>query len=166
MFTWTGRGFDKPPLRKHKRCGQAGGQIRQIMTDEQINELADNLDSGLRCFVHREEKKIVTVPDIDEHEDNFEDWNKVLNEVNDFEKYVEIEKMDTNESFRLMTNFIETVGDLKQRSRFEEALSKPRPFRNFKFEVDQALSFRQKWFDFKRRQMIEWVKGQVIVNNL
>jgi len=103
--------FKNPARHMYTRCGQAGGQIRQLMTDEQINELADNLDSGLRCFVHMKERKIVTVPDIDEHEHNFEDWNKVLNEVNDFEKYVEIEKMDTNESFRLMTNFIETVVD-------------------------------------------------------
>jgi hypothetical protein len=106
------------------------------------------------------------MPDIDEHEDSFKDWNKVFNEVNDSEKYFEIKKMDTNESFRLMTNFIETVGDSRQKNRFEEALSKPRPFRNFKFEVDQSGPFRQQWFDFKRRQMIEWVKGQVIVNNL
>jgi membrane-associated HD superfamily phosphohydrolase len=158
--------FETPSRHKHKRCGQAGGQIRQLMTDEQIIELADNLDSGLRCFVHRQEKKIVTMPDIDEHEDSFKDWNKVFNEVNDSEKYFEIKKMDTNESFRLMTNFIETVGDSRQKNRFEEALSKPRPFRNFKFEVDQSGPFRQQWFDFKRRQMIEWVKGQVIVNNL
>lgn len=136
------------------------------MTDEQINELADNLDSGLRCFVHRQENKIVTIPDIDEHDDNFKYWNKVLKEVNDFEKYIEIEKMDTNESFRIMTNFIETVGDSRQKNRFEDALSKPKPFRNFKFEVDQSGPFRQKWFDFKRRHMIEWVKGQLIANNL
>lgn len=136
------------------------------MTDEQLNELADNLDLGLRCFVHKEEKKMVTVPDLDEFDDNFNYWKKVLKEVSDFEKYVEIEKMDTNESFRLMTNFIETVGDLKQRNIFVEALRKPKPFRNFKFEVDQSGPLRQKWFDFKRQQMIEWVRRQVIVNNL
>ena len=65
-----------------------------------------------------------------------------------------------------MTNFIETVEDSRQKNRFEEALNKPKPFRNFKFEIDQSGPFRQQRFDFKRRQMIEWVKGQVIVNNL
>jgi hypothetical protein len=109
--------------------------------------------------------KCFKVPPLRKHK-RCKDWNKVFNEVNDSEKYFEIKKMDTNESFRLMTNFIETVGDSRQKNRFEEALSKPRPFRNFKFEVDQSGPFRQQWFDFKRRQMIEWVKGQVIVNNL
>lgn len=136
------------------------------MTAEQIIELADNLDSGLRCFVHRQEKKIVTVLDIDEHADNFKYWNKVLRQVSDPDQYVEIEKMDANESFRLMTNFIETVEDLPQKNRFEEALIKPKPFRNFKFEIDQSGPLRQKWFDFKKQHLIEWVKRQIISNEL
>jgi len=154
--------FCSAPLPIHKRCGQAGGQIRQLMTDEQIIELADNLDCGLRCFIHKDSKTIVTVPDtVNNPDSDSEYWDESNDEIeNNFDSYIEIEKMDTNESFRLMTNFIETVGDSRQKNRFEEALNKPKPFRNFKFEIDQSGPFRQQWFDFKRRQMIEWERDR------
>jgi hypothetical protein len=70
------------------------------MTDEQINELADNLDCGQRCYVHRETKTIVTIPDsaFDLGNDSVEFWEDSIKEIeNNFDSYVEIEKMDSNE---------------------------------------------------------------------
>ena len=138
------------------------------MTDEQIIELADNLDCGLRCFVHRKKGTIVTTPDTtNEPESDSEYWDNSIEEIEkNLDNYVEIEKMDSNESFRLMTNFIETVDDTGLRDKIEQSLSRPKPFRNFKFEIDNSGQYRQKWFDFKKRQMIERVKGQLITNKL
>ena len=152
----------------HSRCGQAGGQIREHMTDEQINELADNLDCGLRCFVHKEEKTIVTIPDTINNPDSDTGlWDEVNDEIEkNFDSYVEIEKMDSHESFRLMENFIHTVDSLQLRDKLEEALRRPRPFANFKFDIDNSGPYRQKWFEFKNEQMIEWVKGQLTINEL
>jgi hypothetical protein len=79
---------------------------------------------------------------------------------------VEIEKMDSHESFRLMEKFIDTVDNVPVHDRLEEALRRPKPFANFKFDIDNSGLYRQKWFDFKKLQMIEWVRGQVIVNDL
>ena len=81
------------------------------MTDEQIADIADNLDCGLRCFVHRETKAIVTTPDaINGLESDSELWDDAIEEIeNHFDSYVEIEKMNPNASFRLMQNFVETV---------------------------------------------------------
>ena len=138
------------------------------MTDEQINELADNLDSGLRCFVHKKKNKIVTTPDaINNADSDSEWWDEANDEIEDnFDSYVEIEKMDSHESFRLMEKFINTVDNVPLRDRLEEALRRPKPFAKFKFDIDNSGPYRQKWFDFKRLQMIEWVRGQVIVNDL
>jgi len=153
-----------PPLPMHKRCGQAGGHIQNLMTDEQINELADNLDCGLRCFVHREKKTIVATPD---HDSDSELWDEVNDEIeNNFDRYVEIEKMDSHESFRLMEHFIDTVDNSQLRDKLEEALRRPKPFANFKFDIDNSGPYRQKWFDFKKQRTIEWVRGQVIGNDL
>ena len=71
------------------------------MTDEQIIELADNLDCGLRCFVHKDSKTIVTVPDtVNNPDSDSEYWDESNDEIeNNFDSYIEIEKMDTNESF-------------------------------------------------------------------
>ena len=137
------------------------------MTDEQINELADNLDCGLKCFVHREKKTIVTTPDTNDPESDSELSDNTNKEIeNNFDSYVEIEKMDSNESFRLMQNFIGAVDNERLRDKLDQALNRPKPFRNFKFEVDNSGPYRQKWFDFKKQQLIEWVKGQLTVNDL
>ena len=139
------------------------------MTDEQINELADNLDSGLRCYVHRETKIIVTIPDsaFEIGNDSVEFWKDSIKEIKkDFKNYVEIEKMDSRESFRLMEDFIGTVENERLRDKLEQALSRPKPFWNFKFEVDNSGPYRQKWFDFKKQQLMEWVKGQLTMNHL
>jgi hypothetical protein len=134
------------------------------MTDEQVNELADNLDCGLRCFVHKEKKTIVTT---NSHDSDSELWEAVNDEIdNNFDSYIEIEKMGSNESFRLMEHFISTVDNLQLRDKLQEALSRPKPFANFKFDIDTSGPYRQKWFDFKRQQMIKWVKGQLSINDL
>jgi len=150
------------------RCGQAGWKHSQSMTDEQINELADNLDCGLRCFVHKEKKAIVTVPDtLNNPDSDSKIWDESNDEIeNNSDSYVEIEKMDAHESFRLIENFIDTVEDSRQKDKLQGALRRPKPFRHFKNAIDDSGPFRQKWFDFKKCQMIEWVKGQVIVNKL
>jgi hypothetical protein len=138
------------------------------MTDEQINELADALDSGLRCFVHKEKKTIVTTPDTINNPDSDSEWWDEANEEieNNFDSYVEIEKMDSHESLRLLEKFINTIDNLPLRDRLEEALRRPKPFANFKLAIDNSGLYRQKWFDFKNLQLIEWVKGQLIVNDL
>lgn len=122
------------------------------MTYEQITELADNLDCGLRCFVHKEKKDIVVLPDtINNPDPDSGPWDEESEEIkNNLDRYVEIEKMDTQESFRLMEKFIDTVDDIRQKEKFEDALRRPRPFGNFKFEVNRAGPYRQKWFDFKK----------------
>lgn len=144
--------------------GKLARNFSQPMTNEQINELADNLDCGLRCFVHKEKKTILTIPDtINNPDSDSELWDKAKNEIKkDFDRYVEIEKMDTKESFRVMESFVDTVDDLQQKERFEEALRRPKPFANFKDEINNSGPYRQKWFDFKRQQMIEWVMEQTI----
>ncbi len=148
--------------------GKLAGQIFQPMTDEQINELVDNLDCGLRCFVHKEKKTIVTIPHTINDPDNESGaWDEANDEIeNNFADYVEIEKMESHESFRLMEHFIDTVDNLQLRDKLEEALRRPRPFANFKFDIDNSGPYRQKWFDFKKQQMIELVKGQLTINEL
>lgn len=138
------------------------------MTDEQINELADNLDCGLRCFVHKGNKTVLTTPDKSNYPDiDSELWDEINGEIeNNFDSYVEIEKMDSHESFRLMERFIMTVDNLQLRDRLELAVRRPKPFANFKFDIDNSGPYRQKWFDFKKRQTIEWVKRQLSINKL
>jgi hypothetical protein len=149
--------------------GKLAGQNCRPMTVEQIHELADNLDCGLRCFIHRETRTLITIPDsaFELGNDSTEFWNESIKEVeNNFDNYVVIEKMNSNESFRLMQNFTETIEDELFRDKLDNALSRPKPFKNFKLEIDNSEPYRQRWFDFKKRQTIKWIKEQLTVNDL
>src|SRR5882672_10931786 len=95
----------------------------QSMTDEQIADLVGDLDCGLRCFVHKETKAIVTTPNTNDPDSDSEVWNDAKEEIeNNFDNYVEIKKMGSNESFRLMQNFVETVENERLRDRLDQAL--------------------------------------------
>jgi hypothetical protein len=133
------------------------------MTDEQINELAGNLDIGLKCYVHKKTKAILTIPDeLDEFNNDTDLWDDVIKELKkNSRSYVEIEKMGGRESFQVMEEFVQTVDDIQQREIFERALSRPKPFSNFKFDIDNSGPYRQQWFDFKNLKMVEWVKAQL-----
>lgn len=41
------------------------------------------------------------------------------------------------------------------------ALNRSKPFRNFKWQIDNSGDYRQVWFDFKRRRYKEFVKKQI-----
>ncbi|HEU5290904.1 MAG TPA: UPF0158 family protein [Cyclobacteriaceae bacterium] len=137
------------------------------MTDEQITEIADAFDCGLRCYVHKENGTIVTIPDMLDEADDSEPWDNSIKEIEEHsDKYVQIERMDSNGSFRLMTDFVSTIEDYRLRHKFDQILTEHKPFRNFKIAVDNSGPYRQKWFDFKRGQLIEWVKWQLIEKGL
>ncbi len=96
-----------------------------------------------------------------------ESWGEDMDEIdNNFSDYIEIEKMDSHESFKLMEDFIETLTDSRLQDKLVRALSRPKPFRNFKFEIDNSGLFRQMWFDFKNEQLIKLVEGQLSVHKL
>jgi hypothetical protein len=46
------------------------------------------------------------------------------------------------------------------------ALNKSKPFRNFKWVIDNSGAYRNQWFEFKKNRYIEYVKEQIEVYNL
>jgi hypothetical protein len=139
------------------------------MTDEQIITLADNLECGLRCFVHKESRKIVTIPEavFETGNDSEEFWEKSFKEIEkDINSYFVIERMQTHESFKLMEKFADLVENKILQQKLVLALNKPKPFSNFKYEVENSGSYKQRWYDFKKQQLIEWVKRQLTEKDL
>ena len=76
----------------------------------------------------------------------------------DWENYICIEPLDSNESFMIMEDFTETMNDLHMRQRLTNALSHRKPFANFKQLIDNS-DFRQNWFDFKQHYLENHVKS-------
>ena len=133
------------------------------MTNEQLQEIADNLDFGLRCFIHKEHGDIRCFPDEDQFGSFDEEaWQQDIQAVKKGRKqYLEIEKMMPQEEFGVMEAFAHQVEEDLLRDKLLGILSRPKPFRNFKAELEQAGPYRDKWFAFRSASMLDWVKSQI-----
>ena len=133
------------------------------LTNDQIKEIAEQLDCGMRCYINKETGEIKTVLNFKSWQtDDREPWEDVLNELDEnLDKYVEIERMESYESFEIMADFAENVDSRELRDCLINALNKKHPFQNFKWIVDNSGLYRQKWFDFKNQRLIEWVEEKL-----
>ena len=78
-----------------------------------------------------------------------------------WDKYVEIDRMESHESFEIMEDFAESIDDARLQEKLFHALNKSKPFRNFKWVIDNSGEYRQRWFDFKKARYIQIVKDKI-----
>ena len=134
------------------------------LTNQQIEEIASDLDMGFKVCIHKTTGEILNFPDelrmnVDPDEDAFvEDREKYETNSDD---YVEIEAMNSTESFEVMEGFTEQVNDKNLQARLYAALGKDRPFRRFKDLIDYEDEYRTNWFEYKNKKDIEWVTRQI-----
>lgn len=133
------------------------------LTDEQIKDIAENLDCGMRCSFNLKTGELRTILNFDSWPGADEEpWEEEQKEIEEnWSDYYEFEGMSSRDSFNLMADFTETVDNQKLQDRLVNALRKSKPFGNFKWQIDNSGDFRQKWFDFKDMRYIEWVKEQI-----
>lgn len=133
------------------------------LTEEQIKEIAGQMDSVTNCYVHKLTSKIISVIDIDNFDADKEPWEKELKEIEDnCDDYLKIENMTSNKKFELMEEFAENLDNPLLQKKLINALEKSKPFRNFKWLIDNSGLYRQKWFDFENQKIFEWVRQQLI----
>ena len=143
------------------------------ISNEILNEIAENLEMGFSCFLNKETAQLITIPkEIDfldnefDHEfgDEFKEWQDDIEIVkNSPDNFFHIESMDSGESFRIMKDFIETVADKELKERLLLAIHVRKPFAHFKSEIDNSGSERERWFEFKKQRFFDWVKHQLEV---
>ena len=128
-----------------------------------IKEIAEQLDCGFRAFIHKSTNQILCVPDQNNLTDiNLEPWKDELEQLEkNFTDYYEIDKWTSNEAFEIMSEFTEQVTDNKLQNSLFNALRKEKPFREFKFIIDNSGNLRQQWFEFKNKWQLNFVAGQV-----
>jgi hypothetical protein len=133
------------------------------LTKDQIKEIAEELDSGMRCYINKVTGEIKTVLNFESWQtDDREPWEDVLNELEEnWNKYAEIERMESHVSFEIMADFAENVDSRELKDSLINALNRKHPFQNFKWVVDNSGPYRQKWFDFKNQRLIEWVENKL-----
>jgi len=139
------------------------------LTSEQIKEIAETIDCGFVCHWNIKSNRLIFIPSNDEFEyDDSGAWDEDIKELElNSNEYREIEQPDSRESFRFMEDFTNELPDnTRIKVTLIEALNKRKPFREFKYAIDNSGEYRQLWFDFKNQKMIEYVKDNVdyIVN--
>lgn len=139
-----------------------------MLTPDQIRQIAEDLDCGFNCFVHKGDHHIISIPDEFRMPDiEMQYWQEEIDKLDaDPENYLKIEGMDSRQSFRVMEAFIDTVENKDLQNKLLESLQRPKPFQNFKFDIDRSGPYRQKWFDFKAQKLIEWVKDHLEAEDL
>jgi polyphosphate kinase 2 (PPK2 family) len=113
------------------------------------------------CFYHRRTGTIEHYPDPNDPYFEPESWQETIDRIdNDFNDYLQFEKMDSNQGFQVMENFASSIDDINIQNRLFELLSKSKPFAHFKMAVETS-KYRQNWFDYKQNANIEWVRQQI-----
>jgi Uncharacterised protein family (UPF0158) len=136
---------------------------------EKINEIAQELDCGMKCFYHIATGDIESYPDELKGHAGFEEefWNDIIKKVKkNYKQYISFEEMKSHESFRLMEIFIGNIEDSKTKTYFEEAILRKNPFQQFKACLQEYDGLQQLWYQFKNEQLIKWVEEQLAVYNL
>lgn len=138
------------------------------LTDKQIEEIADDLDSGMKCFYNLRTGEIKTIINSDSWIcADEEPWEEDIKEIEEnLNNYVEFNGFSTQESFRIMADFAENVDNDSLQKKLVNALNKSKPFGNFKWQIDNSGDYRQEWFNYKKARYIVRVKDQIDFNNI
>ena len=133
------------------------------LTNEQIKSIAEELECGMKVYVHKKTKELKSIIDFDENIYADEEmWQEDIDEIEEnIDNYIQFEKMDSRESFQVMEDFTDIVTDEELKKKLELGLRLSKPFRNFKDIIDDEGENRQKWFEFKSEKYIEFVKEQL-----
>jgi uncharacterized protein UPF0158 len=140
------------------------------LSAEQIKEIAEQLEIGFSCFLNKTNNELVFIAG---NEDNYADFDEDDAWADERKKidanpddYYEIEKMDSRDSFSVMEDFVYTIDSDELRKELIRALNNKKPFRQFKYVIDDSGEYRQKWFDFRSKKMQEWVVSEIEVINM
>jgi hypothetical protein len=134
-----------------------------MLDDKLLNSIADQIDCGFNCYIHRETLKLISIPNLDNHPDiEIKAWKKEKLEIeNQSNQYFIFEPLEPFESFKIMERFIETVDNQNLRKRLFLALSKNRPFSSFKQVIDYSGKYRDKWFKFKHDSLVDIITDKI-----
>ncbi len=124
--------------------------------------MAEHLLCGNLCFLNTITGDFEYHPsEMDFFPDEENPWQEVIDKLeNNWDDYIRIEPMNSNQSYAVMESFAEQLEDDGFRKKLVAALSRPKPFRNFNYLIHE-LDFRQEWFDFRQKRNVEWVREQI-----
>lgn len=138
------------------------------LSKEKLIDISGELDMKMKCFLHKQTLELVSFPDELLIGDVDEDmWHEqILKIKSNEENYIEIERMNSTESFQVMEDFAKTVKDNWVANRLLEALEGKKPFAHFNHCIHNMPDQHKKaWFSFKQERMVEFIQKQLSPGN-
>jgi hypothetical protein len=133
------------------------------ISDEIIEEIAERLDCGMKCYLDLSSAAIIAV--INDEDLIDADTETPDNEIKQIREspsnYIEFHQMNSRESFNVMMDFAMEISDNRFQTQLIKSLNSSSPFRSFKSKLESSGSYRQKWFDYKRNRYHDYVKMQI-----
>jgi len=133
--------------------------------DTVIKDIAENLEIGLCSYINKETGEIISIPvdiDIDFIGEEDELWRKDLQTIRKHpKKIIKLTDIPPRYSFEIMDDFISTITNNQLKYRLKESIQKSKPFRHFKSEINRADKERDRWFEFKKQRVIEWITARL-----
>ncbi len=139
-----------------------------IISLDNIKEIADHLESGMKCWYHIPTQEILWAPDRLRNWDVDEEiWEDVFNEIDEkMHESIAFEGFDSREEFKIMADFAENeVDDPQVRDRLIYALNQRKPFMHFKSEIHNNEKYLEAWYAFKCQRYIGSVIEQLDAYN-
>ncbi len=127
-----------------------------------VSKIADSLLAGFICYFNLDTLEVEDVPefmvqDPDEYElMTGEPGDSIELKHQNWPNYVEIEPMESHESFKIMEYFIDELSDKNFQDKLIIALNRKKPFANFKYLIESS-DYRQQWFDYRQTQYEHYV---------
>jgi hypothetical protein len=92
-----------------------------------------------------------------------DDLGELEADPRDDERFVRIDAIDSSQSFRIMADFVDQLGDRRLAQALTRALEQRKPFRRFKDELAHHPAQREAWFAFEHtaleRIARSWCEG-------
>ncbi|MEM7655625.1 MAG: UPF0158 family protein [Bacteroidota bacterium] len=135
------------------------------MDDPSLRNIQEEVSSGFRVFVHKQDFSVQSIPD----EMNLsmygetEPWEEAIAEIEtNRDHYIEIPPISSRHGFEIRERFAESISqDPTFQGRLFKALERKKPFRNFRYEVDDS-SYLQDWYDFESAERELYVLKQLV----
>jgi hypothetical protein len=84
-------------------------------------------------------------------------------DLEDNPRYLLIDPLDSHESFQIMEDFVDSLGDTQDAGRLRDALNRRKPFRQFKDTLHEHTDLSDAWYAFEQKELArlagEWCEA-------
>ena len=121
-----------------------------------VSEITDSVLAGLICYFNPETFEVEDIPDMVQDPDEYElmtgeTGDSIELKHQSWTNCIEIEPMESHDSFKIMEYFIDELSDKNFQDKLINALNRKKPFANFEHLIENS-DYRGHWFDYRRTQ--------------